>query len=120
MTNYTSFPDQNSAIDWKELEDVLIYQGICIEKHLKEFNIILGLKKVTIEESSTEEDPIIQIADIFAGMSRSSYEDYDVYEHWLNPQQQTLFGAPKKPTNRQKYRFQIYKIVDDWAKKKTS
>lgn len=78
------------------------------------------MKKVTIEESSTEEDPIIQIADIFVGMSRSSYEGYDVYEHWLNPQQQTLFGAPKKPTNRQKYRFQIYKIVDDWAKKKTS
>lgn len=49
-------------------------------------------------------------------MGRSSYEDYNIYEQWLNPQQQTLFGAPTKPSNRQKYRFQIYKLVDDWAK----
>jgi len=110
------FSDQNSAIDWKQLEEILINQGIYIEKHLKEFDIILGLKKVSIEESSTEKDPIIQIADIFAGMGRSSYEDYNIYEQWLNPQQQTLFGAPTKPSNRQKYRFQIYKLVDDWAK----
>lgn len=62
------FSDQNSAIDWKKLEDILAYQGIYIEKYLTKFNISLGLQKVSIQESSTTENPIIQIADIFAGM----------------------------------------------------
>ena len=110
------FSDQNSAIDWNELENILFYQGIYSKTYLEEFDITLGSNKVFIKESSTQEDPIIQIADIFAGMGRSSFEDFDVYEQWLNPQQQTLFGSPTQPTNRQKYRFKIYKIVDDWAK----
>lgn len=110
------FPDQNSAVNWKELEEILYNQKIYSEEHIPMLEMVLERKKVIIKESSTEKEPIIQIADIFAGMGRSSFEDYNIYEHWLTPQQ-TLFKEIKKPTNRQKYRFPIYKIVDEWAKK---
>lgn len=110
------FPDQNSAINWEKLEEILFNQEIYIKTYHEEFDAILLFKKVKIKESSTENDPLIQIADIFAGIGRSSFIDYDSYERWLDPQQQRLFEKPKKFTNRQKYRFEIYKLIDEWAK----
>lgn len=110
------FPDQNSAINWKELEEILFNQDIYIKTYNEEFDAILLSKKIKIMESSTENDPLIQMADIFAGIAKSSFKDYDSYERWLEPQQQRLFETPQKFTNRQKYRFKIYKLIDEWAK----
>lgn len=39
-----------------------------------------GFSKVHINESNTDEIVLIQIADIFAGMARTSYEDYEKYD----------------------------------------
>ena len=111
------FPDQNSAVNWKKLEEILFNQDIYIETYHEEFDAILLSKKIKIKESSTKNDPLIQIADIFAGIARFSFEEYDSYERWLDPQQQRLFETPQEFSNRQKYRFEIFKLIDEWAKK---
>ena len=109
----TIYADRNDALDWENLEDIFLNDGV--------FNIAAdGLitlmdKKVFFTESNTKENPLIQIADIFAGMGRSSYEDYDQYEFW-SPGQQTLIPFEDNLSNKQQYRFQLYKMVDEWAK----
>ncbi len=109
----TIYPDRNNALDWKNLEDIFINDGV--------FNIIddglitLLNKKVFFSESNTEDNHLIQIADIFAGMGRTSYEDYNQYEFWV-PNQQRLIPFDENVSNKQKYHFQLYKMVDEWAK----
>ena len=110
------FSDQIDSINWEELEEIIFNQNIQIETYIESFDIIIGSKKVHIQESSTNDDPLIQIADIFAGLAKSSFLDYDKYELWLTPGQQTLFGSPEKLSNREKYRFPIYKLIYDWGK----
>ena len=89
----TIYPNRNNSIDWNLIEDILPNDGIYNTKklsfHTAEYS------KVFIEESNTSENALIQIADIFAGLARTSYEDYENYEKWLNQGQQTLFGYEK-------------------------
>ena len=60
----TIYADRNDALDWENLEDIFLNDGV--------FNIAAdGLitlmdKKVFFTESNTKENPLIQIADIFA------------------------------------------------------
>lgn len=109
----TVFPDRNNTLDWGNLEEIFVNDGV--------FNIIEdGLvtlldKKISFKESNTKEENLIQIADIFAGLGRTSYDDYNQYELWINGQQ-TLIPFEKNISNKQKYRFEIYKKVDKWAK----
>lgn len=110
------YSDQIDSIDWNELEEIIFNQDIEIKTYIESFDIIVGSKKVHIQESTTKDDPLIQIADIFAGLTKSSFLDYDRYEIWLTPGQQTLFGPPKKISNRDKYRFPIYKLIYEWGK----
>ncbi|MBR2858221.1 DUF3800 domain-containing protein, partial [bacterium] len=85
----TIYPDRNNSINWGLIEEILPNDGIYSTKEL-EFCTI-GFAKVFIKESNTKENTLIQIADIFAGLARTSYEDYDKYEKWLNRGQQSLF-----------------------------
>lgn len=109
----TIYADRNDALDWENLEDIFVNDGV--------FNIAddglitLMDKKVFFTESNTKENHLIQIADIFAGMGRSSYEDYDQYEFRASGQQ-TLIPFENNISNKQHYRFKIYKMVDEWAK----
>lgn len=96
----------NGIIDWNRFEKILYNDGITIPKQpiqelVKTFTI--AYKKVYIYESSTENKNLIQIADIFSGLARTSYLDYDKYKEWLNKE--------IKLSNREKYRFQIYNLI---------
>ena len=81
------------------------------------------ISKVHIKESNTNENALIQIADIFAGMARTSYEDYDNYEKWLNRGQQSLFPNENlnklKISGKDKHRFKIYEFVNRHSKRKS-
>ena len=78
----TVYPDRNNAVDWSLIEEILPNDGVYNTKELSFCTV--GLSKVCIKESNTNENALIQIADIFAGMARTSYEDYGRYEKWLN------------------------------------
>lgn len=110
------YSDQIDSINWSELEEIIFNQNIGIKTYHESFDIVIESKKVHIQESTTKDDPLIQIADIFAGLAKSSFLDYDRYEIWLTPGQQTLFGPPKEVSNRDKYRFPVYKLIYEWGK----
>ena len=113
----TIYPDRNNSLDWTLIEEILPNDGVYNTKKL-EF-CIAGYSKVFIKESNTEENSLIQIADIFAGMARTSYEDYGNYEKWLNGRQTSLFEEEiTRPelSGKDKHRFKIYKFVDEHSK----
>lgn len=107
------YPDQTDSMNWKKLQQILFNQKLSITYHLEEFEIIASGFKVIIEESSTKNKPLIQIADIFAGMANSSYKDFETYKHWAYPREYGRIST-KNLSNREKYRFKIYKLVSNW------
>lgn len=117
----TIYPDRTTSIDWKEIEEILPNDGIYNTKKLSFY--ILGYSKVFIEESNTDENPLIQIADIFAGLARTSYEDFNKYEKWLNRGQQSLFPDENlndiELSGREEHRFKIYNFIDKYCKHKS-
>lgn len=113
----TLYSDHNNIMAWEELEKYIIYADGCAnEKEIEKFGVILATKKVNILEKTTSQKNLIQLADIFAGIARTSFEDYDKYEKWNNSHQNQLTKS-ESYSNRQKYRFEIYEIIDKWAKK---
>lgn len=115
------YTDRNNALDWKLIEDILPNDGVYNTQKL-EFCTV-GYSKVFIEESNTSENALIQIADIFAGLARTSYDDYDNYDKWMNQAQQTLFpdDKPDEPdvSSKDKHRFKIYKFINEYCKHKS-
>ncbi len=117
----TIYPDQNNSIDWNLIEEILPNDGINNTEELSFCTVCLT--KVFIKESNTSENALIQIADIFAGLARTSYKDYDNYEKWLNRGQASLF--PDEEFNqidisvKDRHRFIIYKFIDGKCKRKS-
>ena len=115
------YSDRNNALDWKLMEKILPNDGVYNTKKL-EFCTV-NYSKVFIEESNTTENALIQIADIFAGLARTSYDDYENYEKWLNQDQQSLFPdeTPNKAhiSIKNGHRFKIYKFIDKHCKRKS-
>ena len=102
------------------IEDILPNDGVYNIKKLSFCTV--GYSKVFIEESNTNENVLIQIADIFAGLARTSYDDYSNYIKWLNQTQQSLFPN-ENPCKidiscKDNHRFKIYKFVNDYCKRK--
>ncbi len=96
-------PDEQTAIDWNKIQDCLSMKGtrVTIEKNL----FANGLKMEVIEEfgikqiipKKSHEEPLIQIADLFAGIGSYSRECYDYYDQWKsnNTLEPTLFPEIK-------------------------
>lgn len=104
------YHDQNNSMDWEFLQMLLRRNSVRYDYNN---NYIIDSHEIYIKESSTEKHNLIQIADIFAGIARSSYEDYNDYEFY-DPEQTRLMPL-KKISRRQKYRFEIYKIIKKWG-----
>ena len=115
--NVKIFPDHNDVINWEELEKILSNSEIHNTEKIKIMDsfIEVGSKKVFLEPSTTEDKNLIQIADIFAGIARGSFEDYKYYVHWLKSQEDSIDSH--NFSGREKCRFEIYYIINKWAKR---
>jgi len=81
-------PDQNSALDWEELIQILENHSLVVEivKSDSTHFLRVELKNrcvLNIEEISSSDNILIQAADLFAGMGRYSRERYSTFEDWL-------------------------------------
>lgn len=81
------YPDENSAVNWKDVEHFLGNKSISIELNkdlFKEsgFNWRLLFHLLEIQELNSKTTPMVQIADLFAGMSTYSRESYAKYIEW--------------------------------------
>ena len=63
------------------------------------------------------------MADIFAGIARTSNDDYGDYEKWLNQGQQSLIPDenPYKVniSSKDRHRFKVYRFIDNHCKRKS-
>lgn len=80
------YPDEQASIDWSEIARFLDMAGISVgepnplsglvESLITEFNV------VRIEQRKSETEPVIQMADLFAGMGVYSRDKYDHFRCW--------------------------------------
>jgi len=81
--NWNWFPDQQSPVDWDLLQDYLESKRELIGKDF--FHEHERFKKVDIKNitpSDSEEHPMIQIADLFAGLGAFSWSKFITYNQW--------------------------------------
>ena len=92
------YPDINSAIKWEEVLNFLELANIgeCMKKFSGWQSFVklvseFGISR--IEPRDSNEEPFIQLADLFAGLAAYSYLHYDYYDLWKhsNSRQATLF-----------------------------
>jgi hypothetical protein len=92
------FPDEQDSMDWQRVHDVLDSasgtnrnQGIIARmRSLKEFRV------VQVTPCRSHNEPLIQLADLFAGVAAFSRANLTKYQHWkqLEDRQTLLFAAP--------------------------
>lgn len=122
-------PDEHTAIDWGTVQDCLENVAVRIEFNPSlftqgGFRIRLrrefGLEEV--RPVSSHEHPMLQLADLFAGMAVFSRDQFDVYQAWLeaNSKQLRLFEDREEtaePSRSSKERFQVLYYFDELCKK---
>lgn len=90
-TNWGLFPDRHSAINWKKQEEIL---GYCMSE-----------REFLIHEIPSLENPLGQIADLFAGMGAFSYTHRN--KLLLNKKQTKLFGGKNNLSNSEKEKIEL-------------
>ena len=126
------YPDINSAMNWETVrgcleavstnlvrENSLFTEGLDELKLRKEF----GIEEIQpVADSSSR--PLLQLADLFAGMAVFSRENFSGYQRWLkdaSPQSE-LFkesGEPQKLSGSAKERFQVINYFDNKCKERS-
>ncbi|GIV89162.1 MAG: hypothetical protein KatS3mg055_1680 [Chloroflexus sp.] len=114
-------PDEHTALDWGTLEDCLknVSAGVEVERSLftgGQFRIRLrqefGIE--AIQPVSSGANPILQLADLFAGLTVFSRDKFDGYQEWLQDTslQARLFDkddASADPSRSSSERFKVLK-----------
>ncbi|MDX1417497.1 MAG: DUF3800 domain-containing protein [Candidatus Promineifilaceae bacterium] len=83
------FPDQQSALDWFVFEEFLDMASVTSEVDvglLGMGGLKIRLKRefriAGIEECDSQQEPIVQLADLFAGLASFSRSNYHKIEYW--------------------------------------
>jgi len=83
------FPDEQSAIDWSTMGDVLFHSGrdFRVDRTLFSqdqfgYSLINDYKIRKITEQKSQECPFVQIADLFAGIGAYSHGIFEKYQEW--------------------------------------
>jgi len=121
-------PDEHTALDWETLRDCLknVSAGVEVERSLftgGQFRIRLrqefGIEE--IQAVSSETYPLLQLADLFAGLAVFSREKFDDYQNWLQAtsRQGCLFDeddTSADPSRSSRERFKLLKEFDRLCK----
>ena len=123
-------PDENTAIDWDNVEDFVDRAGFIVKIWKDLFTggkfklrMIREFKIDDIVPCHSSQEPISQLADLFAGLGVYSRDNYDRYDAWLeqNDTQRSLLGNIKKVSRSfslsEKERFPLIKQFNDRCKK---
>lgn len=123
-------PDEHTALDWETLQDCLenVSAGVEVERSLftgDQFRIRLR-QEFAIEEIqavSSEAHPLLQLADLFAGLAVFSRDKFDDYQKWsqATSPQAVLFDegdASDDPSRSSRERFRVLKEFDRLCKQR--
>jgi hypothetical protein len=126
---WTLHPDENTAMDWASVQYHLIGPSasvVPIRDISTENKLPLWLKvefKIEhIQPLRSHDAPFIQLADLFAGLSVFSREDYERFRQWKterDPQRRLVGGesGPTKITGSDRERFTVLDKLDELCKK---
>lgn len=98
-SSWILYPDQNTAIDWDTIEDILDIKSSNIEAYSNLFT--KGRFKFRLKEEfnireivpcDSKHEPLIQLGDLYAGMAIYSRDSYNMYRHLAR----TLFTTVKQ------------------------
>jgi hypothetical protein len=115
-TAWLLYPDE-SNVDWDVLSDCLHFgERKRLRKHPEDPRLFgagsnLGFAVCDVQQKKSHEDPIIQVADFFAGVAAWTASNYDLYQRTASNHsgQVSLFGdddAPKT-SNSERYRCEV-------------
>ena len=118
--------DHCGGVDWETIHDCLVAGGSHVFGPLPILeDDLLQLDGFGIESFFTvrsHEAPVVQLADLFAGIVVFSGDKYPEYDQWLSQSagQAELFGGDTDPgfSNRQRYRFEVLRELDQHCKKR--
>ena len=120
------FPDENSAINWEEIRNYLNNTRISYPKPpllplFEEENYKINFIEITQQDSKNE--PIIQLADLYAGLARFSRKNKDkcisLIENSKNRRNLFPNGHPKKKddvSKADKVKVDLIKLLNDKCK----
>lgn len=122
-------PDEHTAIKWDTIQDVLENASMSVE--LEETLFTEGgfkrrLKRElsidAIEPVNSSKEPLLQLADLFAGLAVFSREKFDGYQQWVSkksPQLRLLDESEQEESisRSNKERFQVLEECDKKCKK---
>jgi hypothetical protein len=83
-TRWALFPDHGSTIDWPALQQSINDRGT---EWTISHGVIRPIRDTSIElvqEVCSRECPLVQVADLFAGVAVFSYQHFDEFMHWRN------------------------------------
>lgn len=85
--HWNLYPDDNPKIDWNEtaryLNSASLYRTNLQQHELVQVASYEELQFARIEQVDSVRDPLVQLADLFAGMARYSHEDGRQCVQWL-------------------------------------
>jgi hypothetical protein len=99
-SEWSLYPDQNSQIHWNELLEILNKTGLTRQRSGMQLGLEIEQLQTfiqigTIEPCDSVKEPLIQLADLFAGMARFTKEESDNCVQWLDSWGQK--GQPQLP-----------------------
>lgn len=122
------YPDEKTSFDWEEDVQKFISsaRGIAINQyHTQTIGGAIRDRKISFTKDSCEVDddnePLVQGADLMAGLARKTYSEGDELRRWMKAsggRQQTMsFNKKESPGKNKAARFKLMKHFYDVAKK---
>ena len=123
-------PDEHTALNWETVEDCIenVSTTVDVDRSLftgGKFRIRLRREFVLeeIQPVSSGKHPLLQLADLFAGLAAFSHEKFDEYRRWsatTSPQMFLLDEARASidPSRASQERFEVLKRFDEMCKQK--
>jgi len=123
-------PDEHTAMNWKTVRDCLenVSMAVQVERSLftgGQFRIRLrqefGIEE--IQPLPSDQHPLLQLADLFAGLAVFSRDKYKEYQKWLRASspQPSMLDEPHdsiNPSRASQERFRVLKKFDEVCKKR--
>lgn len=89
-------PDEQKEVDWLTLEQCLAWKGWAAEENLfTQHGLMLSLREFynieDIQPVASDDMPLVQLADLFAGLGTYSYLAFKKYNQWKRNHEQTAW-----------------------------
>jgi len=119
-------PDEHTAIEWDTIQDCLVNVSERVEV---ENNLFTGTKFTyrlqkefgirTIKPVNSQQEPLLQLADMFAGLAVFSREKFEEYKQWLQNKsaQLQLFDDSQKQEKISRSSIERFEVLRELNRK---